>query len=118
MSNEFVRSIRAAFDACRRNYTPDLLASLWTSCLHRIGVGFLGLVASFVSLGIVVAPAAAQLTTGDVLGTITDESGAVIPGAKVTLRNVGTGITQMVQSNEAGDYVFTLLQPGSYSGAN
>jgi hypothetical protein len=65
----------------------------------------------------VLAPAfaSAQVTTGDVLGTVTDQTGAAIPGAKVTLSNLGTGVTQTVQSNGAGDYIFTLLQPGSYS---
>jgi Carboxypeptidase regulatory-like domain/TonB dependent receptor len=65
----------------------------------------------------VLAPAfaSAQVTTGDVLGTVTDQTGAAIPGAKVTLSNLGTGVTQTVQSNGVGDYIFTLLQPGSYS---
>ena len=59
--------------------------------------------------------AQAQLTSGDVLGTVTDTSGAVIPGAKVTLTNVGTNIAASAVSNGTGDYTFNLLNPGQYT---
>jgi hypothetical protein len=58
--------------------------------------------------------AVAQQTTGDVLGTITDPSGAVVVGAKVTVENTGTHEIRTAQSNDAGDYVFNLLNPGDY----
>jgi hypothetical protein len=57
----------------------------------------------------------AQLTTADVLGTVTDTTGAVLPNANVTLTNQRTNETRNTQSNGAGQYVFTLLLPGSYS---
>ena len=57
----------------------------------------------------------AQQNTADILGTVTDTSGAVVPGATVTLTNTGTNVTQTAQSNEAGDYTFTLVQVGNYS---
>jgi len=60
-------------------------------------------------------PLFAQVTSGDVLGTVTDPTGAVVPGAKVTLTNLGTHVIQTAVSNSAGDYVFSLLMPGSYS---
>lgn len=56
-----------------------------------------------------------QLTTSDILGTVTDSSGAVIPGAKVTLTNLGTQEKRTAVGNSSGDYSFTLLQPGHYS---
>ena len=59
--------------------------------------------------------AVAQLTTADILGTVTDASGAVVPNANVTLVNLGTNETRTVQSNGSGDYIFTLLPVGHYS---
>lgn len=53
--------------------------------------------------------------TADIVGTVTDTSGAVVPGATVTLTNVGTNISQSTQSSASGDYVFNLLQVGTYS---
>jgi hypothetical protein len=56
----------------------------------------------------------AQLATADVLGTVTDSTGAVVPDAKVTIRNTGTGITQTTQSGKTGEYLFSHLQIGTY----
>lgn len=53
--------------------------------------------------------------TADIVGTVTDASGAVVPGATVTLTNLGTSITQSTQTAATGDYVFNLLQVGTYS---
>ena len=41
---------------------------------------------------------------GAIIGTVTDPTGAVIPGVRVTLRNVDTGVTRTVASTAAGDY--------------
>lgn len=60
-------------------------------------------------------PVFAQVTTADVLGTVTDNSGAVVPNAKVTLTNLATNETRTVQSNSEGEYTFTFLKPGNYS---
>ena len=54
------------------------------------------------------------LTTGDVTGTITDPSGAVVPGAQVTIRFLATNETRTDSSNASGVYRFSLLQPGEY----
>jgi Carboxypeptidase regulatory-like domain/TonB dependent receptor len=56
-----------------------------------------------------------QLTTADILGTVTDATGAVVPNASVTLNNLGTDEKRTAQSNNAGDYSFTLLPVGHYS---
>jgi hypothetical protein len=60
------------------------------------------------------APAWGQ-ETASVVGTVTDASGAVIPGATATLTNLGTGIVQTATTNGTGDYNFPLLQVGTYS---
>src|SRR5258708_4898899 len=57
----------------------------------------------------------AQLTTADILGTVTDATGAVVPGANITLTNLGTNETRTGHSNSSGDYSFTLVPLGHYS---
>src|SRR5262245_48354843 len=47
-------------------------------------------------------------------GTVSDASGALIPGVEVTATNVNTGITATQLTNEAGAYQIPSLQPGSY----
>jgi hypothetical protein len=56
-----------------------------------------------------------QLTTADILGTVTDATGAIVPNAEVTLINLGTNEKRTTQSNGSGDYSFTLLPVGHYS---
>ncbi len=58
--------------------------------------------------------AAAQVATGDLTGRVLDANGAAVPGATVTARNEGTGLTRAATSNEDGDYTITQLPPGSY----
>ncbi|MDQ2833984.1 MAG: TonB-dependent receptor [Acidobacteriota bacterium] len=57
----------------------------------------------------------AQLTTADILGTVTDVTGAVVPNATLTLTNTGTNQVRTVQSNGSGEYSFNLLPVGSYA---
>lgn len=61
------------------------------------------------------SPLFAQNTTADVVGTVTDSSGAVIPGATVELTNVDTQEKRVVTSGGGGEYTFTLLKPSRYS---
>jgi hypothetical protein len=56
----------------------------------------------------------AQVSTGTILGTITDSSGAVVAGAKVTVTNEGTNVAHVVVSNNAGLYTVPNLAPGNY----
>jgi Carboxypeptidase regulatory-like domain/TonB dependent receptor len=53
--------------------------------------------------------------TGALGGRITDQSGAVVPGASVLLRNLATGVQQSAETNHAGLYRFPVLMPGTYS---
>src|SRR5437667_2702280 len=48
-------------------------------------------------------------------GTVSDASGALIPGVEVTAKNINTGITDTRLTNETGNYVFPSLQPGTYT---
>jgi len=57
----------------------------------------------------------AQVDTGTILGTVHDNTGAVIAGAKVTVRNEGTSLSQTNTTSSAGEYVFTPLKIGTYT---
>jgi hypothetical protein len=62
-----------------------------------------------------VTGAFAQYGTGIILGTITDPSGAVIPGATVEARNNATNETRTYVTDETGNYRFTALPSGTYT---
>src|SRR5262245_8958282 len=47
-------------------------------------------------------------------GTVSDTSGALIPGVEVTSKNTGTGVTSTTITNESGTYRVPSLQPGLY----
>ena len=63
----------------------------------------------------ILTSAYAQFDTGTVLGMVRDDSGAVIPGANVTIRDEGTSLTQTQTTSASGEYVFTPLKIGRYS---
>lgn len=67
--------------------------------------------------GCVVAavPAMAQLATAAINGTITDPSGAVVPGVSVVLQNIATGVKQATATNNVGSYVIPGIAPGRYT---
>src|SRR5690242_1177288 len=56
----------------------------------------------------------AQVTSAAVVGTISDTSGAALPGATVTARNVDTGFVRTVPTNESGAYRLDFLPTGTY----
>jgi hypothetical protein len=58
---------------------------------------------------------AQSITSGDVTGTITDPSGAGVPNAAVTLTNMNTNVSQNGTTNQAGNYRFAFVVPGTYS---
>ncbi len=58
---------------------------------------------------------AQTMTTGDVSGTVRDQTGAAVPNATVTLKSQTSGETRTATTNEAGAYRFSLLRPGTYT---
>ena len=76
----------------------------------------LRVVSALAVFGILFAPAhaAAQVAVGTLLGNVTDESGAAIPGATITATEVRTNISRTTVSNQAGAYTFTNTSPGTY----
>src|SRR5919197_2201704 len=57
----------------------------------------------------------AQVSTSTITGLVTDPSGAVVSGAKVSALNEGTGVTYQVNSTSAGSYTFSSVVPGKYT---
>ncbi|MEO6802762.1 MAG: carboxypeptidase-like regulatory domain-containing protein [Granulicella sp.] len=66
--------------------------ALWLGCLLMMGV-----------------VAKAQVVTADILGTVTDAGGAVVPNAAVTVTNLGTNEVRTANSSESGDFTIALL---------
>ena len=79
--------------------------------LRRYGVLFLLLVA------ILLAPLARaqNSNTGEIKGSATDPSGAVMPGVAVAIKNVQTGVVTPTTTNKSGLYDVPFLAPGSYT---
>ena len=61
-----------------------------------------------------VAPALAQFDSAAVVGTVRDSSGAVVPGAKVTLTSSETGISFVKTTGDDGNFEFVAVKPGIY----
>lgn len=57
----------------------------------------------------------AQSPQGRIVGRVTDQTGAIVPRAMVTITNIETGSTRTLETNEAGDYFAPNLAPGLYS---
>src|ERR1022692_921984 len=57
----------------------------------------------------------AQTFRGTILGTVTDPSGAVIPGVKVTVKNTGTGLERTTETSADGSYSLPELPIGTYT---
>jgi len=58
--------------------------------------------------------AAQTATTGELTGTVSDSTGALIPGVEITATNTETALERTVTTNENGFYRFALLPPGGY----
>ncbi len=61
------------------------------------------------------AAASAQIASADIVGRVTDSSGAVLPGAAVTIENIATRDVRNTVTSDTGDYVFNLLPIGTYT---
>src|SRR6266478_1890515 len=56
----------------------------------------------------------AQVSTSEINGVVRDTSGAVVPGADVSLKNPDSGFVRSTVSNQTGNYVLTAIPPGHY----
>jgi len=84
-------------------------------CGRRISRGWSKPAYLLALLVLFTSAALAQLTTADILGTVTDATGAVVPNATIVLTNTGTNEKRTTTSNGSGDYSFNILPVGHYS---
>ncbi|HYR76464.1 MAG TPA: TonB-dependent receptor [Pyrinomonadaceae bacterium] len=66
-------------------------------------------------LGVVAIPATAQTNKGTIKGTITDQNGAVVQKATITVTNVDTNASHTAEGGDDGTYEVPLLDPGKYT---
>src|SRR6267378_5461079 len=69
---------------------------------------------SFASVLFLAPSASAQKTSGTITGTLADPSGAVVPGATVSVVNERTGAARETTTNEEGSFSFPELDSGTY----
>jgi outer membrane receptor protein involved in Fe transport len=69
---------------------------------------------TLIALLLLCAASVAQVQTGTITGTVRDKTGAVIPNAHVTIKNLDTGATRDTVSNGQGGYTVPGLPPGNY----
>src|SRR2546427_5577032 len=74
----------------------------------RVGTAIVALIALGTCLSL------AQTSTATILGSVKDTTGALIPGASITVKHTETGLTRTAISSQTGDYNVPLLQVGAY----
>src|SRR5712671_4363319 len=72
------------------------------------------LAALFLSLAVPACFGQASAINGQIEGTVTDPTGAVVPGAAVTIENVNTGFKRELKTDSSGFFRFTVLPLGTY----
>src|SRR5665811_2195612 len=90
-----------------RQFTPRLYPSVCS-------LGLVLLLTMIVMLSSTAVQAQSASATGRLEGTVTDATGAAVPGADITVRNQNTGISTTVQSGTEGDFTVLYLEPGTY----
>jgi len=96
--------VRGGFPIMTRRFSKSITPrDVLTSCLTVL-----------LCLVLLSAVTFAQSETATLSGTVTDQSGAVIPGTQVQATNSDTGITATTKTNNAGIYVLPALKPGRY----
>ena len=72
----------------------------------------------FIRLSFVVclclAPLSAQTTNGLITGVVMDSTGAFVPGAQISVTNLGTSLSRTTTTNDSGEYILPQLAPGLY----
>ncbi len=86
----------------------NVISTRLRSCFVACGVALALILSSSSSM-------LAQVTTADIVGSVTDPSGAIVGGATVTAKNEGTGVSRSTTTGSGGEYTFTLLPLGAYT---
>ena len=80
----------------------------------RLRKGIICLALGLVVAGYAARTVSAQVLYGSIVGTLTDETGAVVPGAVVTVKNTSTGLSREATTDETGHYAIQNLLEGAY----
>src|ERR1700682_4669388 len=95
------------------------MCSMVSICLRRVCVRGKKIIQPLAAIGLAVLllslSAFPQLNLGSIEGTVTDPSGAVILGAKVTVTDVERGVSRTLTTDNAGQYSATRLTPGQHT---
>lgn len=90
--------------------------------MHKVAFSFRSARLKSLGTGLLIILAAAfpalsqtQMTTGTIQGTVTDANGAIVPGASVEIKNLGTNLTRTLTTDDGGRFVALALPPGPYS---
>src|SRR5262249_32292069 len=86
----------------------------WLFPLRGVDMSRIRLASTALLFLVMWVPAHAQSDRGVLTGTVTDNSGAVIPGATVTATNAATNVTASTVTTEGGLYAIPALPPGTY----
>ncbi len=81
----------------------------------KTGIFESAFITSFLFLFLASTAAFSQVTTGSILGTVHDSTGAVVPNATITITDTGKGTISTKQTNSSGDYDVPFLIPGTYT---
>ena len=100
----------------RTTQTPPVLSNRHATQFSRLStVPFLNALPMALQLGLLLALSlTAQTFNGRITGTLKDSTGAVIPSAQVSVKQLETNITKRVKSGSTGTYDVPLLLPGTY----
>src|SRR6266436_3265574 len=90
-----------------RQFTPRRCPSIYLS-------GLALLLATILMVAPTAVHSQSASATGRLEGTVTDSTGAAVPGAAVAVRNQNTGVSATLQSGAEGDFTFLYLDPGTY----
>jgi outer membrane receptor protein involved in Fe transport len=102
------------FEAARTEFSEaERLPALALYTTRRIRLMKLRLIPVFIVL--VVSSLFGQTFRGTILGTVSDQSGAVVAGATITVKNVATGLERTTQTSTDGSYAIPELPIGTYT---
>jgi len=100
--------------SAKPNPPSSTIAGLNSVLKFDILVGMKRVLSSYTGLAVFSLALFGQGNTGSILGTLSDPSNAIVPGAKVTITNVLTGVKVENASDAQGNYLLNFLSPGSY----
>jgi hypothetical protein len=113
-SAEFQKMRRKPSMSHYRSPIEKITMNALTISSHRLLKQIGRALAAFSLLTLMVTPLAAQTFRGTILGTVLDPNGAVVLGARVTAKNINTGIERTTETDDQGNYTIAELQTGSY----